>query len=79
VAKITQNDLSFSMFKANRIFFFEANRFILPANRIFHVQSKSLFHVSKQIDLSSKSIFQANRSGPIFELGQISETTSSPD
>jgi hypothetical protein len=46
---------------------------ILSANRIFHVSEQIAFSM-----FSSKSIFQANRSGPIFERGEIPKTTSSP-
>jgi preprotein translocase subunit SecY len=51
----------------------EEPRIILSANRIFHVAEQIAFSM-----FQSKSIFQANRSAPIFELGVMPKATSSP-
>jgi hypothetical protein len=51
----------------------EEPRIILSANRIFHVSEQIAFPM-----FQSKSIFQANRSGPVFELSEMPKATSSP-
>lgn len=52
---------------------FEEPRIIWSTNRIFHVSEQIAFSM-----FQSKSVFQANRSGPVFELEEVPKTTSSP-